>query len=742
MRKVLSPFCINDWGIKQALTAILALQFALWGIIGVDALGFHVPLIREVIASAYLLFVPGILILRILNVHKINQIESLLYSVGFSVAFIMVVGLLLNGVSAALGLSRPLSIVPLLAVISAIVLALCALAYLRDKEFCDPRFIDLSSFATPPALCLFLLPFLSIFGTYAFNVYNTNLLLIALLLIIGLIVILIGLGRVIPARLYSLSVFSVTVAAVFHTALISSYLWGYDIQFESELARFVVESGFWNASSPLLYNSVPSVVIFAPVFSIISGLNIDWGIDWAFKVIFPLLFSLVPLGLFRIYQKQTDSERISALSCFFFMSFYFFYTGLLATAREELADLFVVVFLLLLLSRWPNGKTQRALSIVALFCIPLSHYSTAYFLVILLVSAWVILHLRNLAASAASVFSILTARNKQRKRTRGTPQSESDGLSGALILLFIIVALAWGLYTAGSVSVANVLTLQQQVTLADFFNPLATQGPQLALASLSSPLHDVAKYFYLLGLFFIAVGVVATLIRRRQTKFTRTYCALAVASTGLLVATIVVPYFAASIGTDRLLHFSLIFLAPFAAIGAIVCVRVFARLFRGETRAHFAHYAPAVFAVFVVVLFMFNNGLIYTIANDNPQSIALSKDIAYPVFNRQEVVGGLWLANAEGIITVNKTPLFFADANYYQLFVHFGFQETRLVNYSNYSRAPGTFYVFLGTYNLNHGVVTVLITEKAILSWVPMPFGPMIQNRSKIYDNGGTNVYL
>jgi len=734
--RILSPFCVNDWDIKHALTAILVLQFALWGVIGVDALGFHVPIIRELIASAYLLFVPGILVLRILNVHKLNQIESLLYSVGFSITFTMVIGLLLSSTFQALGLSRPLSTVPLLTLISAAVLALCALAYLKDKEFRDPRFIDISSLRAPPALCLFLLPFLSIFGTYTFNFYNTNVLLILLLLIFGLIVILIGFGRLIPARLYPLAVFSISVSLVFHTSLISSYVWGYDIQLESYLANSVIGSGFWNASTSLLYNSVPSVVIFPPSFSVISGMNIDW----VFKVIFPLLFSLVPLGLFRIYQKQTSSDRIAALSCFFFMSFYFFYTGLLATARQELADLFVVVFILLILSRWPNGKAKRSLSIVALFSIPLSHYSTAYFFIILLVSAWAILHLEDFAVTAANFLSRLSARHKQLYRKRGKPkQSESNGLSGVLVLLFIIVALAWGLYSAGSQSVANVLALQQRITLADFFNPQATQGPQLAIASLSSPLHNAARYFYLVSLFFIGVGIVALLIGQRQIKFTRTYRALAVASIGLLAASTVVPYFAASIGTDRLIHFSLIFLAPFAAIGAIVCIRVFARLFGGETRTHLVRFAPALFAVFLVVLFMFNNGLIYEIAHDNPQSIALDKNVAYPVFNQQDVVGGEWLFAAEAPHSANGTPWFYADSNYYQLFMRFGMPEWQFVNYP---RAPGNTYVFLGTYNLEHGAIASLNTEKAILSWTTTPLGNLAHNRSKIYDNGGANVFF
>ena len=733
MKRILSPFCVNDWDIKHALTAILCLQFALWGVIRIDALGFHVPIIRGLIAFVYLLFVPGILVLRILNVHKLNEIESLLYSVGVSIALIMFCGVLLNSAFQVFGLARPLSIVPLLTLISVIVLALCALAYLKDKEFRDPHFIDISSLRAPPALCLFLLPFLSIFGTYAFNFYNTNLLLILLLLIIGLIVILIGFGRLIPAPLYPLAVFSISVSLVFHTSLISSHLWGFDIQFESYLANSVIGSGFWDTSLPYLYNSVPSVIIFPPSFSIISGMDADWVL----KVIFPLLFSLVPLGLFRIYQKQTDNSRIAALSCLFFMSFFFFFTELLQLARQELAELFVVMFILLLLSSRLNQKAKLPLLVLALLSTAVSHYAISYFLMVLLVSAWAILYLEDHFLSRFGV------RSEEEKLKRG--KLRRDGLTALpwyLVLLFVIFALAWGIFAAGSISVIYAIAGAQQINLADFFNAQATQGPHLAVTSVISPLHNAGRYFDIASLFFVGVGLIALLTGQTQVKFARVYRAFAVASAGLFAASAVVPYLAASVGTTRLLHFVLIFLAPFAVIGVIACFRAFDRLFGRVTNAHFARFAPALFAVFLVVFFMFNNGLIYHIANDNPQSFALDKDVAYPIFNQKEFAAGEWLVAARAAsLTVNYLPVY-ADANHWQLFLRLGLIEGQALNPPPPPPPPRAFYVFLGTYNLNHGVVVSLTTEKAIQSSATSPLDNVVNNSSKVYDNGGANVFI
>ena len=65
---------MNDWEIKKFLSVILSIQLALWGVIGLDAMGIQIPIIRQLIGFIYLTFVPGILILRILKLHNLGNI--------------------------------------------------------------------------------------------------------------------------------------------------------------------------------------------------------------------------------------------------------------------------------------------------------------------------------------------------------------------------------------------------------------------------------------------------------------------------------------------------------------------------------------------------------------------------------------------------------------------------------------------------------------------------------------------
>ena len=133
---------MNDWKIEKFLKVILAVQLAMWGVIGLDAIGIQIPILRQFIGFIYLTFVPGILILRILKLHKLGNIETLLYTVGLSIATLMFTGFFMNMLYPFFGISGPISFVPLIVTISVVVLILCVLCYMRDKDFADPGFVD------------------------------------------------------------------------------------------------------------------------------------------------------------------------------------------------------------------------------------------------------------------------------------------------------------------------------------------------------------------------------------------------------------------------------------------------------------------------------------------------------------------------------------------------------------------------------------------------------------------------
>jgi len=165
----------SDWEIKRCLRLALAILLAVLGLVGLAALGFDIPILRQVVGFIFLTFIPGILILRIFKIHNIGAVESLLYSVGLSIAFIYIAGLFGNFVLPLMGIAKPISLLPMTATLAVFTLILGAVAYKRDKDFSavdSKSHFDIRGILSLPYLLLFSLPLLAIFGAHLVNLYQ------------------------------------------------------------------------------------------------------------------------------------------------------------------------------------------------------------------------------------------------------------------------------------------------------------------------------------------------------------------------------------------------------------------------------------------------------------------------------------------------------------------------------------------------------------------------------------------
>ncbi|MGP8133367.1 MAG: hypothetical protein ACLQAL_03740, partial [Halobacteriota archaeon] len=75
---VRNPLEANDWDITAFLKLIASLQLSVWLLLALDASGLYVPILQELFVLIYLLFVPGIILLRVFKLHNLNPIEGLL----------------------------------------------------------------------------------------------------------------------------------------------------------------------------------------------------------------------------------------------------------------------------------------------------------------------------------------------------------------------------------------------------------------------------------------------------------------------------------------------------------------------------------------------------------------------------------------------------------------------------------------------------------------------------------------
>lgn len=83
---------------KHFLSIVVFLQVIMY-----FSLFLNFTLIREVIGIFYLTFIPGAILVKILKLD-FRTVEFIVFSVGFSVAFLMFAGLLINQFRQCLGL--------------------------------------------------------------------------------------------------------------------------------------------------------------------------------------------------------------------------------------------------------------------------------------------------------------------------------------------------------------------------------------------------------------------------------------------------------------------------------------------------------------------------------------------------------------------------------------------------------------------------------------------------------------
>lgn len=706
--KVNNPFQMNDWEIKRFLRIILVIQLAIWGSIGLESIGLQIPIIRQFIGIIYLTFIPGIIILRILKLHKLGNIETLLYAVGLSIAILMFTGLLMNAFYPLFGISEPISITPLLITISAVVFILCVLCYVRDKGFSDPGFIDVKDVLSPPALFLCMIPFLAIFGAYLINFYQNNILLMLMFIVISAIVILIGFDKFIPQKLYPLAVFVIGISLLFHSSLMSMYIWGWDIQHEYYLSNLVITNSLWDSTIPFTTNGMLSITLLGPIFSAITDMNLTW----IFKIVYPLLFSLVPLGLYRVFQKQT-SEKIAFLSVFFFMSVFIFYIEMVTMARQQIAELYMVLMILVLLDKNMNKMKRSILLIIFAFSLIVSHYGLSYVF---------------MASLIVVCFLLYLDRQYQSK-------NRIDTITSSLVLLYITVAITWYFYISSSSAFNTIVLIGDHIAdsiFTDFLNPESAEGLRIISTSTASSLHTVTKDLFLIAQFFISVGILALLSNRSKIKFDREYAVFSVVNFIILLAAIAVPFLASSIATSRLFHISLIFLAPFFVIGGLTTSNVVNNIVKAFRIKQSIKNPLEILSLFLAIFLLFNSGWVYEAANDPPTPISLNTTLDFPRFNEKEVLGANWLINVKG-----NNPIY-SDEYRWLLIASFKWRSAGTFPF-DINKTKDNSYIYLGNLNVEKEEILVVDIKSSRREYVNSSI--IVDDLDKIYDNAGAQVF-
>jgi len=598
-----------------------------------------VPIARQVVVFAYLTFAPGIVIVRLLGLDELETLEKILFYVGFSIAFLMFAGLLVNDVLPPFGISEPLSLVPLMAISDGFILLGTALTPSRNQ---NPRKQDfLNRRLIPTMLLLMVLPILSIVGTQYVNFFGNNLVLLFMLVVISLLFV-IGIlsQKLLPQRLYFLAVLMIGISLLFHYSLISTYITGNDIHQEYYILGITEKAAHWSSSIPYFWdetygrlNSMLSITILPTFYSNLSNMDSTA----IFKIIFPIIFAFVPLGLYQIWQRFLG-KKYAFISAFMFMAQFTFYGEMPQLARQMVGELFFVLLILVILNEKIKPLAKASAFMIFGFALITSHYALAEIFLFF-------------------VCGTLIAFFVTKRR--------SNNITVTVVAFFCIAMFLWYVYTSNSSVFTSFVTFGNNLynQLNEFLNP-SSRGETvlrgLGLEASPSILNTISRIFAYITEALIVVGFVG-FVARLRTKRTKVhvqkeYMVLTLLAVSLLVALILVPGLANTLNIERFYHILLFFLAPLCVIGADTVVSAI-------TKAKVELKVSILLLVVLVPYFLFQTGFVYEVAKTESYSVPLSSyrmgvsSYVYGVPYWADVESAKFLAGVIG----SSTPRIYTD---------------------------------------------------------------------------------
>lgn len=577
-----------------------------------------------------LTFIPGFSILRLLKIHGLPRSTNMLLVIGMSLFVIMAFGLLINFILPILGIPKPFSTIPAFICFNILLFALLIMNICIGKHSaCIPNFSGVQT--TPLLLVIFIIPALTILGTYLVTYTNSSSLIVIILIICSLSPLAILFSKHESNEIIApLVILSVSVSLLFHASLVTNFLWGFDVFFQFYSTVNVLQEGIWDPNIFYTMHSLPLIAILAPIYSILCRIDPVW----CYKIVFPFIFSLVPLGLYVLY-KNIDWGRfclngIAMLSPFFFMFFYGFYKDI--SDKQHIAEFFFI--LILITSTLNISKINQKFLIICFMCgLLFSHYGLSYICIISFIGAYI------------GTYIVFYSYHK--KPSDNTTSDPKGVFNFMLITYFVALVFFWHMYTVGGVVFENVVYLGERVAdnIAELFIPDDRSGLKYFSYSSPSLMWSIYKIIHVLLQASILCGLIVLLRELINKSINITYIHFIIFIFYLLLILQITLTF--GMGFDRIYQITLTLLSPLAYIGitSIIvlglkfCNYIFNTIYFNKSFSAFA------VAIFLAIFLLFNSGTIFKLSGDvlPTYSIALDINSGWPVYNESEYRGLLWI---------------------------------------------------------------------------------------------------
>lgn len=688
---------IKDLDAKQYF-GILLLLLILTNIV----ILLNVHLLRQILGFLCFTIIPGLLIVHILRLNKIEFLKKFVLSVGLSVAFLMLAGLLVNSLYPLI--SKPLSLAPILISFSVVLTMLAFIAYKRNKDDFNINDVfnfklDLKDKLTSPLIFPIIFPFLAIIGIHLMNTQGNNIILLIIpFLVFAYVAILIFEGDKISNATYPIAIWTMGITFIFMSSLRTYHIMGGDVYTEYLAFKLVATHFHWDISKfGSVCNACLSVTILPVIYQQLLSLN---G-EYIYKLLYQLIIAVMPLCLYVLFKKYVGDLYAFLSALFFIVQFQFF--NFLALVRVGIAMSFFALAIMVFFDDEIDKVNKKILFIILIIAVILSHYATAYIFFGLMLFSWLI------TTSIKYISKIKFEIN----------------LSSIVVLLsFAIIFLWYSQITATSFDdlihfVNNTFITLNNIFVGEVYHPSEQRAFGVGLQGIPEWINLIIYY---ISLGFICVGVIDQLRKYKTSNFGMEYLSMVFVCATLVVAMIVVPYVSVGYGIERIFLQVLVLIAPAFVIGGNIIFKFLQPKLR-----------TLVIVLILFSLLMVNLGVVYQ-ACGVPHSIVFnSKGFQYDALclHDQEIVTANWLRENKDEYTPVYTDRYgherlrperiFADGTF------FGRNTTTIIRG----------YIFLRYYNVVEG--------KIMPGWKDVysikDYSHLFVGKSNIYDNGGSEVW-
>jgi uncharacterized membrane protein len=713
---------------------------------------------RATLSFLFIIIIPGILIMLMMKIREVNFWEYLVYVIGLSIAFVMFAGLAVNWILPWLNITdKPLSTWPILICFNIFLISFWIIAKKRNQDLKTfkiqlPKLdkLNIAMFIIPISF-----PVLAILGAFLLNNHGTNILTMIMLGSIATYIFTIALlKKRLNSNVYPWSLLFIGLALLLMFSMRSWLIAGSDVVGELSVLNNSVLNQHWGIDSMrTTYNYCLSLTIFPSILKIFLAVKINILFKLFLQIITSILFLIIYL-----LSKKILNTNLSFFSGIFFMSQTSFIIELPSHIRQEIAFIFWGMILLVLFNQKIEYNLKKILFLIFGSSIIVSHYSTSYIslIILLLTSIFIIFH--------------ETYKSRKTQTVKKFSQKEKQFLNLTIILLLLIFGFIWysqltntseGLIEFSKKSFNNLGNMfnkdvqESGQSILDKINPLSkppnierllrnsikyygnsTDFPDQKHVTNILPGKAIPTKFKLstsflrissnilarLNILLVFFGGILFILNAKKSNSLKLFKFLVLSSLLFLGIFIFLPFSSIFYSISRMIQQFFIILSPFS-------IWFLFGIMRNRIK-NWINY------LYLIIIFLLVLGFIPQITGGFTPSLNLnnqgfSYDARY--ISSPEVTSTNWLSRS-----INETKEVISGRQYKHQFSLFdNTLTTKNIPFPNVITKKD--YVYAGTSEIINK--KSYIFETGILIPFNFPIAFLHENKNKIYDNGGSEIF-